>query len=113
LQPYGEHKIVFAIAPIDASSMRVFWAFCRTYNKADEITTYQRDTLAEIFLQDNAALEAIEATMLKDSGPDTEFNCAVDEGALRSRAVMRRLLEAEAAPRDEAHASRRLTEVAR
>lgn len=105
-QPYGEHKIVFAMAPIDASSMRVFWAFCRTYNKTDEITTYQRDTLAEIFKQDNAALEAIEATMLSDGGPDTEYNCAVDEGALRSRSVMRRLLEAETAPR-------RLMEVAR
>lgn len=112
-QPYGEHKILFAIAPIDASTIRVFWAFCRTYNKSDEITTYQRDTLAEIFKQDNAALEAIEATMLHDAGPDTEYNCAVDEGALRSRGVMRRLLEAEAILSAEAHAPRRLTEAAR
>jgi vanillate O-demethylase monooxygenase subunit len=112
-KPYGEHKIVFAITPIDGSTMRFFWAFCRTYNKSPEITDYQRTALNEIFKQDNAALEAIELTMLEDSGPNTEYNCAVDEGALRSRAIMRRLLEAEASPPDEVQVSRRLTEVAR
>ena len=105
-QSYGEHKIVFAISPIDASTIRVFWAFCRTYNTSDEITAYQRATLAEIFLQDNAALEAIEYTMLHDSGPNTEYNCAVDEGALRSRTILRRLLEAETGAVDAPAAAR-------
>jgi phenylpropionate dioxygenase-like ring-hydroxylating dioxygenase large terminal subunit len=93
---FGEHKVVFAITPINRTSMRFFWAFCRTYNKTQHITDYLRTAAVEIFQQDIDALESIERTMGLDAGPNTEYNCAVDEGALRSRSVMRRLLEAEA-----------------
>jgi phenylpropionate dioxygenase-like ring-hydroxylating dioxygenase large terminal subunit len=91
---YGEHKIVHAVTPETETTMRLFWAFSRSYNKTPQISEYLQRNLAEVVRQDVDALEAIEA-LIDDNAQGHDLSCAADEAALKGRQIVQALLDRE------------------
>jgi vanillate O-demethylase monooxygenase subunit len=94
---YGEHKILHAITPETPQTLHDFWAITRTYNTADETTTFLRNGINDVIRQDIVALEATES-LIDDSHPIVDLSCRADEAALKRRRVVQELLRMERVP---------------
>jgi phenylpropionate dioxygenase-like ring-hydroxylating dioxygenase large terminal subunit len=90
------HNVVHAVTPETDRTTHYFWAFTRTYRRGDdEATEFIRGTISRVFGQDRAALEAIEATIVREREGGIELSLRQDAGALRARRIVAGLIDRE------------------
>jgi len=88
--------VLNTISPSTDQTCLYFWAFCRNYNIHDQANTIElRNGVANIFLQDEAILEAQQEAI--NQNPDREFyNLNIDAGAMWARRITDKMVAKEA-----------------
>jgi vanillate O-demethylase monooxygenase subunit len=91
------HHGIHAITPESPNSSHYFFASSRTYGRDDEVVGKKlRDGFYDAFVEDVEVLEMQETMIANDADrPRHELSVRADEGALRSRRVMERLIASE------------------
>lgn len=87
--------VINTITPETDKTCHYFWAFVRDYRIDDQsVTNATRDGVRNVFREDEEILAAQQKAM--DACPDKEFyNLNIDAGAMWSRRINARLVEAE------------------
>src|SRR5690606_24792433 len=95
------------ITPETEHSTWYFWAFARRFQKHDHALTERlKHTVADIFKEDTAAIEAQQQVMNRSAGrPVIDVNA--DAGSILARRMVARLLAEEAAQHGDAALQRR------
>jgi vanillate O-demethylase monooxygenase subunit len=90
--------VLNTITPETDGNFHYFWAFARNYCLGEQALTHQlREGVARIFREDEAVLEAQQQALLDH--PDLGFhNLNIDAGAVRSRRLIDKMIDAEQTP---------------
>ncbi len=99
--------VLNTITPETDTTCHYFWAFCRNYRLHEQGTTQRlRNAVTGVFGEDEVVLEAQQKAILEH--PDKQFyNLCIDAGAMWSRRIIDRMIDAEwRAPAERASDSR-------
>jgi vanillate O-demethylase monooxygenase subunit len=89
--------VINTITPETETTCHYFWAFARNYALGEQRLTHElREGVARIFREDEVVLEAQQRSI--NENPDRRFNnLNIDAGALWSRRLIDRMIDAESA----------------
>lgn len=96
-QPVGRFRVVHATTPIDPTHTHYFWVIARDYGTTKEEMAAFRDITEVGFAEDEAVIEAVQATISRDLRDPTDIEVSVpaDAPSMQARRALQKWLERE------------------